>query len=195
MVAKPSTLRLTHSSNISPNTIAYHLLLVNHHRKLQLIVSNVVLSKEKSSPSLSLNLTERQRQPFRRSIITSCPLLRADSNHPSSSAHSLPCSSPLQTFDSPTRKQKIPCIQTSPDSKSVKVESWPRLYISDFKIRGKTEPFQHAKEYADSLDTTTSLDPANSTIQRHALTHYRFLPCIRLSPHEQQTIHQRIVGG
>lgn len=106
-----------------------------------------------------------------------------------------PSSSPLQTsFDSPTRKRRKPRIQTSPESKSVKVESYPRLYISDFKICGKTERFQHAKEYADSLDTTTSLDPANSTIQRHALTTIDSSPAsVYLHTNSKQYINELLV--
>jgi hypothetical protein len=105
-----------------------------------------------------------------------------------------PSSPPLQVFDSPTPQQENRRFQTSPDSKPVKVESYPRLYISDSKIGGKMERLQHAKEYAHSLDKTTSLDPANSTVERHALTTIDSSR-IRLSPHQQQTVLERIVGG
>ena len=50
------------------------------------------------------------------------------------------------------------------------MESYPRLYTSGSKIEGKTKRLQHAKDYAHDLDKRTSLDPTNSTVERHSLT-------------------------
>ena len=87
---------------------------------------------------------------------------------PLSSAIHTPSSSPIRKFDSPTHQPKKARIH-SPQSKPVKVESYPRLYLSGSKIEGKSERLQHGTDYAHDLDKTTSLDPANSTVERHTL--------------------------